>query len=90
MNRYKPSIPHAAFGMAAVAMTAITIGLLVVLPANMEPGSQEIRMLAASKVATPASTGVVTGSENIDVVAVPEEGFSAVPCISNPNRKPEG
>ena len=90
MNRYKPSIPHAAFGITAIAMTAITIGLLVVLPAKMESGSQEARTLAASKVATLASTGVIAGSESIDVVAVPEEGLSAVPCTSNPSRKPEG
>jgi hypothetical protein len=70
MNRYEPSIPRVAFGIAAVAMTAITIGVSVVIPAKMDSGSREPRMLAASKVDLPASTGVVAGSASIDVVAV--------------------
>ena len=90
MNRYKPSIPRAACGIAAVAMTAITVGLLVVLPAKMESGSLEVRTLAASTVATPASTGVHWRRQSIGGVAVPEEALSAVPCTSNPNRTPEG
>ena len=90
MNRYETSIPRVAFGIAAVAMTGITIGVLVVIPAKMDFGSREARMLAASKVTTPASTGVVTGSESIDVVAVREPASSTAPCTSsNLNRQPE-
>jgi hypothetical protein len=91
MNRYEPLIPRVAFGIAAVAMTVITIGVSVVMPAKMDSDSREPRMPAALKVTAPASTGEVTGSEGLDVVAVHEAGFSAVPCVSsNPNRKPEG
>ena len=90
MNRYETSIPRVAFGIAAVAMTAITIGVSVVMPAKMDSDSREPRVLAALKVTAPASTGDVTGSEGIDVVAVHKAGLSAVPCISPPpNRKPE-
>jgi len=39
MNRYEPGIPRAICGVGAVAMTAINIGLLVVLPAEA-PGAQ--------------------------------------------------
>jgi hypothetical protein len=90
MNRYEPLIPRVAFGIAAVAMTAITIGVSVIMPAKMDSDSPEPRMLEALTVTAPASTGDVTGSESIDVVAVHKAGLSAVPCISpQPNRKPE-
>ena len=50
MNRYEPPFPRVAFGFAAVAMTAITIGVLVVLPSKMEPESQEFALLRAASV----------------------------------------
>ena len=90
MNRYETSIRRIAFGIAAVAMTGITIGVLVVIPAKMDSDSREPRMLAASNVTTPAITGVVTDSATIHVVAVRDSGLSAVPCSSShSNRKPE-
>ena len=90
MNCYEPLIRRLAFGIAAVAMTAITIGVSVVMPARMDSDSREPRLLEALTVTAPASTGDVIGSESIDVVAVHKAGLSAVPCISpQPNRKPE-
>ena len=90
MNRYEPLIPRVAFGIAAVAMTAITLGVSVIMPTKMDSDSPEPRMLDALTVTAPASTGDVTGSDSIDVVAVHKAGLSAVPCISpQPNRKPE-
>ena len=88
MNHYEPSSPRVAFGITAVAMTAITIGVSVVMPAKMDSDSREPRVLAALKVTAPASTDVVAGAESIDVVAVHESG--AVPCMSSkPSRQPE-
>ena len=90
MNRYEIFIPRVAFGIAAVVMTGITIGVLVVIPAQMDSDSREPRMLAASNAAAPATTGVVAGSATIDVAAVRDSGLSAVACkSSHPNRKPE-
>jgi hypothetical protein len=90
MIRYHPLIPRVAFGIAAVAMTAITIGVSVIMPARVDSDSSEPRMLEALTVTAQASTGDVTGSEGVDVVAVHKAGLSAVPCISpQPNRKPE-
>jgi len=89
MNRYQALIPRVTFGIAAVAMTAITIGVSVVMPAKIDSDSREPRMLEALTVIAPASTGEVTGSGSADVVAVHESGLSAVPCISpHQNRKP--
>ena len=36
MNRYETSTPRAAFALAAVALTAMTLGLSVIIPAGME------------------------------------------------------
>ena len=77
MNSYEPLIPRVAIGIAAVAMTAITIGVSVIMPAKMDPDGHEPRILAASTVTSPASTGVVA-----EVAAVHEPGLSTAPCIT--------
>jgi O-acetyl-ADP-ribose deacetylase (regulator of RNase III) len=41
MHRYETSTPRVALGITAVAMTAITIGVLVVMPARMRAISHE-------------------------------------------------
>jgi hypothetical protein len=82
MNRYEPSIPRVAFGIGAVAMTAITIGVSVIMPAKMDSDSYGPHMLAASKVTTPASTDVAAASATTDVAAVHEPELSTVPCIA--------
>ena len=46
MNDYQPSTPRVALGIAAVAITAITLAVAVILPAQMDSGSREPRMLA--------------------------------------------
>ena len=80
MNRYEPLVPRVALGIAAVAMTAITIAVSVIMPSKMDSDSREPRMLAASTVTTPASTDVAAGSASIDVAAVHEPGSATVPC----------
>ena len=52
MNRYQPSMPRAAIGLFATAMTAFTIALAVVVPANMDVSAQQERLLALSNAAT--------------------------------------
>jgi len=58
MNGYKPSTPRAALGMTAVAMAAITLAALVVLPAKLEFVSVDPYTLAAAKAATKAESTV--------------------------------
>jgi len=70
MNDYEPSIPRVTFGIAAVAMTAITIGLAVVVPAKLAPGEQKVATSAASKAVSPAPTEVVINPARINVVGV--------------------
>jgi hypothetical protein len=71
--------------------SAIAIGVSVVILAKMDSDSNEPRVLAGLKVTAPASTGVVTGSESVHVVAVHEPGLPTVPCTSSkPSRTSEG
>ncbi len=72
MNRYEPSAPRTACSIAAIAMTAMTIGLLVVVPTKMDSGSLDFISLATAKAATPAATEVIISPARIDVVAVRE------------------
>jgi len=90
MHRYETSTPRVAIGITAVAMTAMTIGILVVTPARIEAISHEpVRALATSKVTTLASTSAVAGA-TIDVVAVDEPGLATGSCMPfKPNAEPE-
>ncbi len=48
MKRYRPHVPHVAFGLFAAAMSAFTIALAVVVPASMDVGARHERMVASS------------------------------------------
>jgi hypothetical protein len=80
--RYESPVSRVVCGIAAIAMTAITIGVAVVIPA-MESDSHEPLTVAASKVAAPAVTHVTTGSSIINVVALREPRLFAVRCVSS-------
>ena len=54
MNAYEPSTPRTALGLIAVAMAAITMGALVVLPAEFDSASADRYTLAAAKAVTTA------------------------------------
>ena len=69
MNGYEPSTPRAALGLTAVAMTAITIGALVVLPAKLDSVSADPYALAA-RAATNAPIEIAISPAHIDVPEV--------------------
>jgi len=52
MNDYVPSTPRLALGLAAFAMTALTLTALVVLPAEFEMGSIDPSLVAAAYAVT--------------------------------------
>ena len=54
MNRYKPSTPRTPLQLTALAMAAITMGALVVLPAKLEFVNVDGSTLAAAGVALQA------------------------------------
>src|SRR5437667_10782351 len=75
MNSYQTSIPRAALTIAAIALTALTIGVSVVAPAKIGSGSRELAVAAReSSVPTP----VVIEPASIEVVAARDPAFIRV------------
>jgi len=70
MNSYKSSTPRAAIGFIAVALTAMTIGLLVVVPAKVGPGGPDALTLARTAPAAPTEVAINPGT--IEVIGVRE------------------
>ncbi len=69
MKRYQASVPHAVIGIAAMAMTTVTLAMAVVLPATSDCG---YRTLAATKTLGPAAAEVAISPARIDIVAIRE------------------
>lgn len=57
MKSYESSAPRITCAIVAMAMTTITIGLLVVLPSMMEPDNQAFVRMATSKSSTSCDSG---------------------------------
>jgi hypothetical protein len=55
ITRYETRTPRVAFAIAAVAMTAITLGVSVILPAKLELASHEARIVDAARTVPPAA-----------------------------------
>jgi len=88
MNHYETSTPRTASAIAAIAMTAITIALLIVAPANVEPDSLGLFVHGASKLVMPAPSEVVIKPAQIDVVAVREPSLP-IAQVRAEKRKPK-
>ena len=90
MNRYPSSTPRAACGLAAIVMTALTLGVAVILPATMTSGSQRAGTVAA-KGGAPAAAEVAVVPGRIRVLGVRESNLTveAVPA-EQPARKQRG
>ena len=87
MNHYQISSPRKVFAIAAVAMTAITIGLSVVVPAQIQSGARDPRTLTASKAMTPAPAEVVASPLRVEVVGVREPELISVQVRSAPPKR---
>jgi hypothetical protein len=76
MTHYEPSTPRAACAIAAVAMTVLTLGMAVVLPASSDPGGVRVYVVAAPEPIAPVTsttpglvqTGFVTDCERRDSI----------------------
>jgi hypothetical protein len=72
MNRYETSTPRAAFALAAAALTAMTLGLSVIVPAHIDaPKPVEPTTIVVSDAPTRVA--------RIDVIAVREPKVASVP-----------
>jgi len=77
MNHYQISVPRKIFALGAVAMTAITIALSVVVPAQVKPGDRSAQALAAAKAIAPAEEAVAERL-HVKVVGVREPELISV------------
>ena len=90
MNSYEPSLPRKTFGLIAAAISAITLGALVVLPATLGSASADLQALASANASTPAAVEVVISPARIDVVATREPNVAwALTDAVRPNCKPD-
>ena len=91
MSRYQTSTPRAAFAFTAAALTALTIGLAVVLPANLDSGHAASRPLATVGAAAPALAGVSTEVSiipaRIEVRGVREPELARAPADAGDARR---
>jgi hypothetical protein len=56
MNHYRSSTPRVALGFAAFAMTVVTMGALVVLPASLESTTATFDLMGAAAAAIPRAS----------------------------------
>jgi hypothetical protein len=82
MNGYKTSTPRAALGVAAVAMTAITMSALIVLPAELGAVSAAPDMRDAANAATSSRTDVVLRPARADTPDIHRDARIAVNCTA--------
>jgi hypothetical protein len=69
MNRYESTTPRTAFGIAAIAMSVVTLGLAVVLPASYESKRLEAELAASSRVTVSPVREVAVIPSRVHVVA---------------------
>ncbi len=79
MNRFQPLTPRAAFGLAAVALSALTFGLAVVAPAKLDSGVVDSRTLAAVGDMPPAITEAAVIPYRIEVIGVRDPKLASSP-----------
>jgi len=77
MNRYKPSYSRPAFGIAAAALSAVTLAIAVVLPVGLCATCPDDATLVRS---APAATEVAIIPSRIEVVAQPVHAVSLEPA----------
>jgi hypothetical protein len=87
MNQYQISSPRKIFAIAAVAMTAITIGFSVVVPSQIQSGARDARTLTASKAMTPAPVEGVAAPLRVEVIGVRDPELISVQVRAAPPKR---
>jgi len=72
MNRYSVTTPRTAVGAAALAASALIIGLSVIAPARMDPVSTDVR--AHSVASTPVALARIEVCADRNAALVSAEG----------------
>ena len=80
MSRFHPKTPRTAIGLAAIALSAMTLGLAVVAPAALDTRSEEDRVLTAAPASPQVDTAIprlrieVVGIRAPEVAATQDRG----------------
>ena len=61
MNQFQPSLPRAALAASAVALTAMVLGLSIIVPANLATGDPALRAAAAARIVLPGASETAIG-----------------------------
>jgi len=80
MNRYQFTLPRTSFGLAAIALSAITFGVLVVAPASVISDRNAAAVLSASKAGVSAPREIAIVPARIDVVGEREKTMAFEPA----------
>lgn len=86
MNRYEPGTPRTALGLAAIALTALTVGLLVVVPARMDVSPDALTMARIRAAHAPIEVAITPA--RIDVVGERDREVAAMDAAIPPKAKP--
>jgi len=78
MNRYETSTPRVPIGIAAVAMAAMTLAALVLLPAELRVYDDPTSTL--SGIVTAASAAVQTGTDETNLDSAGTPASTSVRC----------
>ena len=87
MKRYDFPTPRLAFGLAAVALTALTLGTALVVPAALEPARDAPPLVANAAADDSYRTEVVVTPTRIDVIAVRTSTTAAAPARDAPPKR---
>lgn len=87
MNRFEPDTPRAAFGIAAAALTAITLGALVVAPAMMDSRDDAALILARFNGGAAAPVEVAVVPMRVDVIGSRSDGLARTLDVSTAGMK---
>ena len=80
MNDYAPSTPRVALGLAAFAMTALTLTTLVVLPAEFEMGNIDSSLVSAAYAVTTETNPVNVLPARKDATGADDDAHVATTC----------
>ena len=82
MNRYQTKLPRATLGVAAFALTALTLGLFVGAPATLAPGSSaDVTLASAARNAAPTEVAITPARIEVVGVREPVVASAAQPVI---------
>lgn len=87
MNNYQHQLPRIPLAIAAIAMTAVTLGSLVIWPSRMDPASQTFATMLNSSTRTAASIEVAISPSCIDVIGVREQKTAFEPSREVPAQR---